>query len=130
MAGEAEARLIECGLVDRVGDHGRGGPGPGQGYGPHNAGDDRSPVLWVRPARLGRHPLAERQDRQGLAEHAHRLGRIRHRADRRIACQRLQADRVVDRQEHRARRRQPPPRRQQDLAADAGGLAHGHRQWR
>ena len=132
VAGKAEAGGVERRLVDRVGDHGRGGPGAGQRHRPRRC--------WRSPRRrvagpggpgVGRDPLAQRQHRQGVRRTPPppRPGR----RSRGSACRRPdppQPLRVVESQEHRARCRQPPPGREQDLAADAGGLAHGHRQWR
>ena len=91
-----------------------------------------APWRGSRRARRGRDPLAERQHRQGPAEHG-----VRPRPARRPPCDRAcrrpapgaRAGSSIARNTGPARR-QPPPRRQQDLAADTGGLAHRHRQWR
>ena len=63
---------VERGLVDRVGDDGGDGPGAGERHRAGNAGDHRRAMLGIRAARLGRDPLAQRQYRQGIGEHAPR----------------------------------------------------------
>ena len=129
VAGKAEAGGVEGRLVDRVGDHGRRGPSAGQRHRPHDAGDDGGTRGRIGLPRRRLDRLPQRQHGQCVREHRRRLGRVGDLADGRTALA-PQPVRVVQHQEGRPLPRQPPPGRDRDLAADAGGLAHGDRERR
>ena len=128
VTGMAEARSVECFLLDRVRHHGSCAPATGEVDRAHDRRNDRARIRGVRAAHEHRMREPARQHAERLVKASGSFLGARHRAERHGPPQHGREPRkpvgVIDDEERWDTLRPTEPRHERDLTADARGLAH------